>query len=329
MRRSSEPRERSRPGPGCCRLATVLLALAAGASPSCVLAARAWADEQPAGAFDRPGVTHDEQCVATVGGSRVIVRDAEGAQLRTLAGPVSEPPEAREMCAGAAGVRLEGIESVRAAGLTLYYSWPLEGGEQAPGFVAGGELAAAPRLLAADGAGNGSPAPPAPGEPAYRVRPEDIASEQRYEGPSTGHWYTYSVYGRPLGGAAFALLSWSWIDVAGGGIARAAVAAGAMFHPADVRPLTLSSAAGPGLPANGTVTVRYGYVLGGGERLYGWMVTSHTFDGACYDHMAYAGVGAPLAGTLCPEGELSDSIGDGPGLGAAPFESASGTPAAP
>jgi hypothetical protein len=217
---------------------------------------------------------------------------------------------------------------VHANGLTLYYSWPLEGGEQASGFVAGEELAGAPRLDAADAAGNGSPASPAPGEPVFRVKPEDVASGQRYEGPSTGDWYTYSVYGRPLGGAAFALMSWSWVDVAGGGIARAAVAAGALFHPANVQPITLSSAAGPGRPANGTVTVRYGYVSGGGERLYGWMVTSHTFDGACYDHLTYAGVGAPLAGTLCPEGELADSIGDGPGLGDTPFESASGTPAA-
>jgi hypothetical protein len=337
MRRSSESRERSS-GPVAwrSRLAGLLLALVAGGGSGCALAARAWgapaagawAGEQPATAYDKPGVTHDEQCVGAAGGSRVIVRDADGAQLRTLAGPVSEPPEARETCAGAPGVRLEGIESLRADGLTLYYSWPLEGGEQAPGFVAAGELAGAPRLEPQAAAGNGSPAPPAPGEPAYRVRPEDIASEQRYGGPSTGGWYTYSVYGRPLGGAAFALLSWSWIDVAGGGIARAAVSAGTLFHPANVQPLTLSSAAGPGLPANGTVTARYGWVSGGGERLYGWMVTSHTFDGACYDHMTYAGVGAPLAGTLCPEGELADSIGDGPGLGDAPFESASGTPAA-
>jgi hypothetical protein len=30
------------------------------------------------------------------------------------------------------------------------------------------------------------------------------------------------------------------------------------------------------------------------------MVMSHTFGGACYDHMTYAGGAAPLAETLCP-----------------------------
>jgi hypothetical protein len=268
----------------------------------------------PASLYDKPGVRHNEQCLPTLGGASVLVRGLEGEQLRTLAGPVSEPPEARETCAAGAGVRLEGIEAVTAGSLRMYYSWPLEGGQQASGFIAGSELAGAPLLEAAAAAGNGQPAPAAPGEPVYAVRPEDIASVQRYAGPSTGDWYTYSVYGRPLGGAAFALMTWSWIGVAGGGIARAAVPEGALFHPSDVQPITLASAPG-GLPANGSVTARYGYVSNGSERLYGWMVSSHTFEGMCFDHMAYAGGGPPLAGTLCPADALSDSIGDGLGLG--------------
>ncbi len=267
--------------------------------------------EAPAGPYDRPGVSHNEQCIATAGGAGVPVRDLDGRQLQTLAGPVSDPPEARETCASRPGVRLEGIEAVRAGALSMYYSWPLEGGAQAPGFIAAAELAGAPSLDGADAAGNGSPAPPAPGEPAYAVTPEDIASVQRYRGPGGGRWYTYSVYGRPLGAAAFALLSWSWVDVGGGGIARAAVSAGELFHPARVQAITLASSAGEGQPPNGTVTVRYGYVETGSERLYGWMVSAHTFGGLCYDHMAYAGGGAPLSGTLCPEGALANSIGDG------------------
>jgi hypothetical protein len=269
----------------------------------------------PASLYDKPGVRHNEQCLPTLGGARVLVRGLEGEQLRTLAGPVSEPPEARETCAAGAGVRLEGIEAVTAGSLRMYYSWPLERGQQASGFIAATELAGAPLLEAAAAAGNGQPAPAAPGEPVYAVRPEDIASAQRYAGPSTGAWYTYSVYGRPLGAAAFALMTWSWIDVAGGGIARAAVPEGALFHPSDVQPITLASAPGGGLPANGGVTARYGYVANAGERLYGWMVSSHTFAGVCYDHMAYVGGGPPLAGTLCPAQALSDSIGDGLGLG--------------
>jgi hypothetical protein len=301
--------------PRAAALAWLFLGCVAGAGPAQAASAVSVpagpvVSEAPASVYDRPGVVHNEQCVAPVHGGRVIVRGVEGKQLRTLAGPVSEPPEARETCSAAPGIRLEGIEAVSAPAATLYYSWPLERGQQASGFIAAGELASAPALDAADAAGNGAPAP---GEPVYEVTPEDIASAQRYAGPTTGVWYTFSVYGRPLGGAAFALMSWSWVDVRGGGIARAAVPEGALFHPAAVAPITMASFAGAGEPQNGTVTVRYGYVDSGEQRLYGWMVTSHTYEGLCYDHMAYAGGGPALAGTLCAEGALSDSIGDGMG----------------
>jgi hypothetical protein len=271
--------------------------------------APARAAEAPASVYDRAGVTHDEQCVRPAV-ARVAVRDVAGTQLQTQAGPVSERGEAREACATAAGVRMEGIEATRAGAMTMYYSWPLEGGGQAAGFVAASELAWAPRVDGAAAAGNGVAAPSAAGQPEYAVTPQDIAFEQRYEGPSTGRWYTYSVYGRPLGGARFALLSWSWVDVRGGGIARAAVAEGQRFYPADVQPITLTSAPGAGRPGNGTVTVRYGYVWSGSEREYGWMVTSHTFRGLCFDHMTYVGGGAALAGMLCPQGALRDAIAD-------------------
>jgi hypothetical protein len=149
----------------------------------------------------------------------------------------------------------------------------------------------------------------------YAIAPQDIAHEQRYQGPGGGLWYTYSVYGRPVGGARFALMTWSWVDVVGGGIARAAVSQGERFHPADVSPISLDTSAGEGQPTNGEVTARYGYVWDGVQRVYGWMVASHTFGETCFDHMAYAGGGPPLAGTLCPEGMLRDSIGDAPMLG--------------
>lgn len=282
----------------------------------------ATAAETSAGIYDKPGVTHNEQCLATATGGPVAVRDAEGNRLRSDSGPLNDPPEARETCARQAGVRLEGIESVTAAGITLYYSWPFEHGAQSPGFIAADELAAAPALYAADANGNGMAAPPAPGEPVYRIAPEKIEFEQRYRGPSTRSWYTYSVYGLPVGAASFALMSWSWVDVAGGGIARAAVAAGALFHPADVQPITLASAGGEGQPSNGTVTARYGYVDSGIERLYGWMVTSNTFDGSCHDHMSYAGGGTALADTLCPA-ILEAPLG-APGQGAASWIATAG-----
>jgi hypothetical protein len=258
-----------------------------------------WAAEPPA-TYDRAGVIHNEQCIETTADKPVVVRDVEGDQLQTAAGPLSDPPERAETCSTRPGIRFQGIEAVSAKAMTMYYTWPFEGGRQSPGFVWVDELASRPTVERDDAARNGAPAPLAPGEPAYRVTPEDIASEQLYKGPSTGRWYTYSVYGRSVGAAKFALMMWSWIDVRGGGIARAAVAEGEMFHPADVQPISLQSSSGEGQPANGTVTVRYGYVFNGTGRVYGWMVTSHTFNGVCHDHMAYAGGGAPLAETLCP-----------------------------
>ena len=268
----------------------------------------------PSSLYDRPGVTHNDQCLATADGRPAVLRALDGEQLQTLFGALTDPLEARETCSSAPGIRFEGIEAVAAGGVPMYYTWPLEDGLQGPGFIAADELAGAPVLVAADGAGNGRPAPPAPGEPAYAITPQDISKEQGYGGPASGRWYTYSVYGRPVGGAEFALMTWSWIDVAGGGIARATVAQGELFRPAAVAPITLASIARQGQVQNGTVTARYGYVEAGGERLYGWMVTSHTFDGRCYDHMAYAGGGEPLAGTLCPEGLLGDVLADGSSL---------------
>jgi hypothetical protein len=268
--------------------------------------------EEPSASYDEAGVAHNEQCIATAGDRPVVVRDVEGNQLQTATGPLNDSPEQAETCSARPGIRFQGIEAVSAGAMTMYYVWPLEGGRQSPGFVWVGELAAPPIIEAADAAGNGEPAPPAVGEPAYRITPEDIAFEQRYRGPSTGRWYTYSVYGRAVGAAKFALMTWSWIDVEGGGIARAAVAEGELFYPADVQAISLSSSSGEGQPANGTVTVRYGYVFAGSTKIYGWMVTSHVFDGICYDHMAYAGGGTPLAETLCPTAGAGVSSGVSP-----------------
>jgi hypothetical protein len=283
-----------------------LVTLAAAVSMNWLLAPLSRAEESSR-TYDKPGVQHNEQCIKTSGNQSVVVRDVEGNQLQTASGPVTDPPEAKEDCSGGAGIRFEGIESVTAKGMTMYYTWPLEGGRQAPGFVWVYELSSRPSLNGGDAAGNGASAPPASGEPAYKITPEDIASEQRYKGPSTGQWYTFSVYGRPIGAAKFALMTWSWIDVEGGGIARAAVAEGETFYPANVQPISLQSSSGENQPANGTVTARYGYVNNGTEKVYGWMVISHTYNGSCYNNMGYSGGGTPLPSTLCP-GPVTESV---------------------
>ena len=271
-----------------------------------------------AAAYDRNGMTHNIQCIATRGGRPVAVRDVEGEQLRARVGgrslalsdpplhPLAEPGSRR--C-----IRIQALEALGASGLRMYYTWPLEPDEvapgsaaQYPGLVAASELAEPPVLDAAVADAYGRPAPAAPGEPAYTITPADMnAPEQLYPGPSSGRLYSYSPYGKDVGGAQFALLTWTWIDADGGGIARAAVAEGERFYPSDVEPVVQHSVAGDGHTVNGEVIARYGYVAHGSERTYGWMATSHVVllegQARCIDQMRYAGGGPALADTLCPE----------------------------
>lgn len=307
-----------RPGDGRGLLGVLSIAVVGAAGLAWVLTPLSWAEESSK-AYDRAGVSHNEQCVKTTEDRLVVVRDVEGNQLQTSAGPVTDPPEQTETCADGAGIRFQGIESVSAQGMTMYYTWPFGGGTQAPGFVWVNELASTPTASSDYAAGNGASAPPAYGEPVYRITPATISHEMCYLSVSIdnvgsgdcGKRYEYAPYGEPVGGAMFALMTWSWIDVAGGGIARAAVTAGALFYPADVQPISLPSTNGQAQSENGRVTVRYGYVFNGTDKLYGWMVTSHIFDGMCHNHMAYAGGGSPLSATLCP-GQPEAPIGNGP-----------------
>ncbi len=296
------------------RRATCVAALAA----SVLGAPAARAQPLSAAAYDRSGMTHDIQCIATAGGRPVAVRDVEGDPLRAVVGGrsvrLADPPLHRLAEPGSRRcIRIQALEALDASGLRMYYTWPLEPDEvalgsapQYPGLVAASELAEAPALDPAPARVYGRPAPAAPGEPAYVVTPADMnAPEQLYRGPSSGRLYSYSPYGKDVGGAEFALLTWTWIDADGGGIARAAVAEGARFYPSDVEPIEQSSVAGDGRTVNGEVIARYGYVARGSARTYGWMVTSHVVllagEARCVDQMRYAGGGPALAGTLCPE----------------------------
>jgi len=299
----------------------LLMAIAGIAGMGLVLAAASWG-EASSQIYDKAGVSHNEQCIKTAGHESVVVRDVQGNQAQASAGPVTDPPEQTETCSDGAGIRFQGIESVSAKGMTMYYTWPFGGGKQAPGFVWVNELSSLPTVSMEYAQGNGTTAPPALGEPAYEITPATISHAMCYQGVSIsnkgpsdcGTWYEYAPYGEPVGGAKFALMTWSWIDVSGGGIARAAVAKGELFYPADVKPISLPSTSGENQPENGRVTVRYGYVFNGSEKLYGWMVTSHIFNGVCYNHMTYAGGGPPLSATLCPgQPEATTAItGSGP-----------------
>jgi hypothetical protein len=259
----------------------------------------ALAEESPA-KWNKGGVQTEQTCVTLKPGvARAAVRDVEGNQLQSSSGAVFDAPEAKEQCSSTAGIGFEQMEAVVAKGLTMYYTRPFEGGGQSHGFISVGELAGTPSVNSSNEAGNGTEAPPAPGAPVYLVIPADIPGVQGYIGPSDGNWHTYSVYGRPLAGAKFALMSWSWTEVEHGGVGRAAVAEGIVFHPANVFPIASTSVSGARTP-NGEVVVRYGYVYNGTKNIWGWMVVSHIGpNGECVNHMAYAGGGPPLPGTLC------------------------------
>lgn len=193
------------------RIPAALLAAIVGATClGWVLAPQSWAAEEPSSTYDKAGVEHNSQCIKTTENKRVVVRSVEGNQLQTAGGGITDPPETRETCSGGAGIRFQGIESVSAKGMTMYYTWPLEKGEQSPGFVWVYELASKPSVNIKYAAGNGEPASRPSGEPYYKITPEKIESEQGYKGG--GNWYTYSVYGLPVGAAKFALMTWSWIE---------------------------------------------------------------------------------------------------------------------
>lgn len=263
--------------------------------------------EEEASVYDKGGVKHNEQCI-NPSVTEVILRDVKGNQLTSSnLGALKERRAAPEKCAkeSRGGVQVDGIEAISASAGSMYYSWP---GQEAPsgqyeGFIAASELEKAPNLNSEDGAGNGK-APSsgdAPGSPEYVITPTDISKEQHYKGISTERLYLYAPYGKPVSGANFALMTWSWVNVSGGGIARAAVAAGDRFYPSNVKPITMTTYNAAGEAQNGSVTARYGRVSTGSPKsIYGWMVTSHTFGESCYNHMEYVGGGPVLAHTLCP-----------------------------
>jgi hypothetical protein len=273
-----------------------------------------WGAEEAASVYNKEGVKHNEQCFAPAGKS-VVVRGVNGNQLQAAGGPVTEPPEEKETCSGKAGIRIEGIEATKAQGMTMYYTWPLEHGNQSAGFVSSSELnehelASKLSLKSGDAAGNGAAAGRVPGEPYYKITPAQIEKSQEYKGGNT--WYTYSVYGLPIGGARFAMMTWSWINVNEGGIARAVAEEGESFYPGNVEPITTHSHGGENEPENGTVTVRYGYLNSGEKLVWGWMVTSHTYEGVCSNNMSYAGGATPLPGTLCPGVSTGEATGKTP-----------------
>ena len=124
------------------------------------------------------------------------------------------------------------------------------------------------------------------------VSVQSIPNDMRYLNSRQTAAIPYAIYGDPsqdLGtpadrarGVKYTMLTWSWINTRGGGVARALVPDGAQFYPcSDVPVITLTSVAdAQGKRATGWVEARYGAIRAGdGALLHGWIVSRHWHAG--------------------------------------------------
>jgi len=136
-------------------------------------------------------------------------------------------------------------------------------------------------------AGNGTRCN-APSTP-LKVRVRSIPADMNYLNSAQTSTIPYAIYGSPstdLGpladrarGIKYTLLEWSWINVRGGGVARALVKDGSEFYPcADVPPILLASVSDAKTKRKtGWVQAVYGAIPTdvGENVLFGWIVSAH------------------------------------------------------
>lgn len=119
------------------------------------------------------------------------------------------------------------------------------------------------------------------------VSVHSIPTDMRYLNSAQTNAIAYAIYGDPsedLGPAAdrargvrYSMLAWSWINVRGGGVARALVRDGTPFRRCvDVPAIRLSSVAdAQSKRVTGWVEAVYGAIPSGNGMLYGWLVARH------------------------------------------------------
>ncbi|HEY7236829.1 MAG TPA: family 43 glycosylhydrolase [Gemmatimonadaceae bacterium] len=119
------------------------------------------------------------------------------------------------------------------------------------------------------------------------VAVQRIPGDVRYLNSAQTNAVPYAIYGDPsedLGPAAdrargikYTMLTWSWINVRGGGVARSLVRDGERFRECtDVPPIRLSSVAdAASRRITGWVEARYGAIGSEKEPLFGWLVVRH------------------------------------------------------
>jgi xylan 1,4-beta-xylosidase len=135
-------------------------------------------------------------------------------------------------------------------------------------------------------AGNGAPCDSLAASPSL-VSVQSIPGDMRYLNSAQTSAIPYTIYGSPahdLGPAAdrargirYTMLTWSWINTRGGGVARALVSEGTAFRRClDVPAIRLSSVSDARTKApTGWVEAEYGAIASGNGPLYGWIVAKH------------------------------------------------------
>jgi hypothetical protein len=139
-----------------------------------------------------------------------------------------------------------------------------------------------PGQQAGNGSACGSPSP-LPSTVSVRSIPGDM----KYLNSARTGAIPYAIYGDPsedLGPAAdrargirYTMLTWSWINTRGGGVARALVRDGATFHRCtDVPSITLAAVADAQTQTvTGWVEAQYGAIGSGEQTMFGWIVAKH------------------------------------------------------
>jgi hypothetical protein len=268
---------------GACRvgiaLALLLLALPPAAQAT-----------QPASTYDAPGQRHDNVC-ANPAGPSLNLRYLDGSPTGfTLSNALAF---ADGSCA-TGQIRLDLHEVVSLPNNTgaLVFHRGGNGYVDAEnvkyGQVLVSDLAGALPNPVPSGGGRGDPCPLANGRNRYAVSVQSIPAPMKYKTPAqaggNNAGASYLHYGDPASDQGsrhdihYSTLTWSWVDVSGGGHNRALLAPGQIVQRCDVKAIR-RDAWDPTGAVDGWVIARYVRTSMGGAALYGWMVWEHEYFG--------------------------------------------------
>jgi hypothetical protein len=277
----------------------------------------AQATPQPAATYDTAGQQHNDKCVTLARGlSSINLRYLSGAQTDFQ---LSNTLAFGDGSCGTGQIRLDLHEVVSVPSTVKTYDPSLQRREQlvfhrgGSGYadaqnVRYGQLAVSqlrdrlPKPVPSGG-NRGAPCPTVLPTP-YRISVQPIPEEMKYKSPKaaggSNAGASYLHYGDPAAQQGdqnpqkystdptnqihYSTLTWSWIDVAGGGHNRILLAPGQDIRLCDVEPINYPSWPPGSDPnsdgaTNGWVEARYAQTrVDDGPPLYGWMVWQHHYD---------------------------------------------------